>query len=64
MSVGRWYPTATQLPDGRVLTFAGDNIVQDRPGADPPFSDASVDSLPVDLQPDDEHVDRPDERAG
>ena len=30
----RWYPTATQLPDGRVLTFAGDNIVQDRPGAD------------------------------
>ncbi len=26
MAVGRWYPTATQLPDGRVLTFAGDNI--------------------------------------
>ena len=46
MSVGRWYPTATQLPDGRVFTFAGDNIVQDRPGADPPFSDASVNSLP------------------
>ena len=46
MSVGRWYPTATQLPDGRVLVFAGDNIVQDRPGAAPPLSDASVNSLP------------------
>ena len=46
MSVSRWYPTTTQLADGRVLTFAGDNIVQDRPGATPPFSDASVDSLP------------------
>ena len=46
MSVGRWYPTATQLPDGRVFTMAGDNIVQDRPGADHPFSDASVNSLP------------------
>ena len=46
MSVGRWYPTATELPDGRVLTLAGDNIVQDRPGVDPPFSDASVNSLP------------------
>ncbi len=46
MSVGRWYPTATVLPDGRVLAFSGDNIVQDRPGATHPFSDASVDSLP------------------
>jgi len=46
MSVGRWYPTVTQLPDGRVLTFAGDNIVNDRPGQPPPFEDASVDSLP------------------
>ena len=34
MAVGRWYPTATLLPDGRVLAFAGDNIVQDRPGTD------------------------------
>ena len=33
MSVGRWYPTATVLPDGRVLAFAGDNIVLNRPGA-------------------------------
>ena len=46
MSVGRWYPTATLLPDGRTLVFAGDNIVQDRPGATHPFSDASVNSLP------------------
>ncbi len=46
MSVGRWYPTVTQLPDGRVLTFAGDNIVNDRPGQLPPFEDASVNSLP------------------
>ena len=46
MSVGRWYPTATQLADGRVFTIAGDNIVQDRPGVDRPFSDASVNSLP------------------
>ena len=46
MSVGRWYPTVTQLPDGRVLTFAGDNIVNDRPGQPHAFEDASVDSLP------------------
>src|SRR6185312_9930801 len=46
MSVGRWYPTATELGDGRVLVFSGDNIVQDRAGATPPFSDASVNSLP------------------
>jgi hypothetical protein len=46
MAEPRWYPTATQLPDGRVLTFSGDRIVQDRPGQLPPFSDASVNSLP------------------
>ena len=46
MTVGRWYPTATLLPDGRSFVIAGDNIVQDRPGATPPFSDASVNSLP------------------
>jgi len=45
MSVGRWYPTATQLPDGRVLTFAGDNIQVNQPG-DPPFKESSVNSLP------------------
>jgi fibronectin type 3 domain-containing protein len=46
MSVGRWYPTATVLPDGRVLAFAGDTIGQDRPGQPHAFEDASVDSLP------------------
>jgi hypothetical protein len=46
MTVARWYPTATQLPNGKVLVFSGDNIVQNRPGATPPFSDASVNSLP------------------
>jgi hypothetical protein len=46
MSVGRWYPTATELGDGRVLAFSGDNIIQNRPGATPSFSDASVNSLP------------------
>ena len=45
MSVGRWYPTATQLPDGRVLTFAGDNIQVNQPG-DPAFKESSVNSLP------------------
>jgi fibronectin type 3 domain-containing protein len=45
MSVGRWYPTATQLPDGRVLTFAGDNIQINQPG-DPAFRESSVNSLP------------------
>jgi fibronectin type 3 domain-containing protein len=46
MAESRWYPTVTQLPDGRVLVFSGDRIVQNRPGALPPFSDASVNSLP------------------
>jgi hypothetical protein len=46
MAVTRWYPTATTLPDGRVLVFSGDNIVQDQPAVPPPFSDSSVDSLP------------------
>ena len=45
MAVGRWYPTATQLPDGRVLTFAGDNIQVNQPG-DPAFRESSVNSLP------------------
>ncbi len=46
MAVGRWYPTATELPNGKVLVFAGDNIIEDRPGVPPAFSDASVNSLP------------------
>ena len=63
MSVGRWYPTATELPDGNVLAFAGDNIVQDRPGVDPPFSDASVNSLPSVFNVEDELVDRSPRRS-
>jgi hypothetical protein len=51
MSVSRWYPTVTALADGRALVFAGDNIVQNRVGAAPPFSDASVDSLPEVFDP-------------
>jgi fibronectin type 3 domain-containing protein len=51
MSVGRWYPTATELPDGRVLAFAGDNIVQDRPGQPHYLEDASVNSLPSIFDP-------------
>ena len=57
MSVGRWYPTATQLPDGRVLAFAGDNIVQDRPGAAAAVLGRIRQLASGGLQPDDEHVD-------
>ena len=46
MTVGRWYPTVTQLADGRALVFSGDSIAQDRPGQPHPFEDASVNSLP------------------
>ena len=46
MAEARWYPTVTQLPDGRVLTFAGDRIVYDRAGQLPPLTDASINSLP------------------
>ncbi len=52
MSVTRWYPTALQLPDGRVFVYAGDNIVVDRPGQPNAFEDASVDSLPEVYNPD------------
>ena len=51
MSVGRWYPTATELPDGRVLVFSGDNIVTNRPGMPHPFKDAAVNSLPSIFDP-------------
>ena len=32
MSVARWYPTATALPDGRVFVVSGDNITLERAG--------------------------------
>ena len=51
MSVGRWYPTATELPDGKVLVFSGDNIVQDQPGQPHALTDSSVDSLPEVFDP-------------
>ena len=46
MSVGRWYPTATELPDGRVLTSRATTSSRTGPAPTAPFSDASVDSLP------------------
>ena len=46
MTVARWYPTATELGDGRVLVFSGDNIVTNRPSQPHPLKDASVNSLP------------------
>jgi fibronectin type 3 domain-containing protein len=46
MSVGRWYPTVTQLADGRALVLSGDNIVTNRTGQPHPFKDAAVNSLP------------------
>jgi hypothetical protein len=51
MAVSRWYPTTTLLGDGRALTLAGDNIIQNRPGQLPPFEDASVNSLPEVFSP-------------
>ena len=32
MSVARWYPTVTTLPDGRVFVVSGDNITLKEPG--------------------------------
>jgi hypothetical protein len=51
MAVGRWYPTATSMGNGKVFVFSGDNIVQNQPGQLPPFSDASVNSLPEVFDP-------------
>ena len=41
MAEARWYPTATTLPDGRVLVVSGDNPVLDRPGQPVPLTIAS-----------------------
>jgi hypothetical protein len=51
MTVGRWYPTATEMGSGKVFVFSGDNIVQNRTGQTPPFTDASVNSLPEVFDP-------------
>jgi hypothetical protein len=37
MARGRWYPTATTLPDGRILVVSGDNITQNNVGQPTPF---------------------------
>src|SRR5262245_34643285 len=41
MTVGRWYPTATTLGDGRVLVVSGDNMILGRTGVPEPFIDTS-----------------------
>ena len=41
MSVARWYPTATALPDGRVLVVSGDNVTLKEPNQPVPLTDAS-----------------------
>ena len=41
MSVERWYPTATALPDGRVFVVSGDNITLHEPGMSVPLTNAS-----------------------
>lgn len=51
MAVGRWYPTATVLADGRVLVLAGDGIVAGRPNQPPALTSPSVNSLPEVFDP-------------
>ena len=41
MSVERWYPTVTQLPDGRAFVVSGDNVTLKQPGMSVPLTDAS-----------------------
>ena len=45
MARGRWYPTATTLPDGRILVVSGDNITLNAPGQPTPLKNAA-DTLP------------------
>ena len=63
MAEPRWYPTATQLPDGRCSSSPATGSCRTGPGAPHAFADASVNSLPEVYNPADEHVDEPDERA-
>jgi hypothetical protein len=46
MAVERWYPTATELPDGRVFVFSGDNIDASGPVVPHAFKSSAVNSLP------------------
>jgi hypothetical protein len=41
MSVARWYPTTTALPDGRVFVISGDGVTLKEPGQSVPLTDAS-----------------------
>src|SRR4051794_30023518 len=45
MAVERWYPTATELPDGRVFAFSGDNIDASGPPVPHAFKSSSINSL-------------------
>ena len=58
MSVARWYPTATALPDGRVFVVSGDNITLQEPGMSVPLTNAS-NTLPSIYNPKNQDLDRP-----
>jgi galactose oxidase-like protein/Big-like domain-containing protein len=51
MSVTRWYPTATEMGNGKVFVLSGDNIVTGQTGVAPTFRDSSVNSLPEVFDP-------------
>ena len=57
MSVGRWYPTATELPDGRVLTLRRRQHRPGSPGSRPAILRRFRQLVAVDLQPEDQHLD-------
>ena len=46
MTVERWYPTATELADGRVFVFSGDAIDATGPSVPHAFKSSSISSLP------------------
>ena len=46
MSVPRWYPTATELADGRVFVYSGDSINASGPLVPHAFKSSAVNSLP------------------
>ena len=54
MAAARWYPTATQLSDGRVFVFAGDDIDAAGPSVPHAFSELVDQLAPRGLQPDHE----------
>ena len=55
MTVGRWYPTATELADGRVLVSPATTSSRTDTANRRRFKDASVNSLPEIYDPIDEH---------